>query len=104
MADRLLKFLRKLLPYQVFIIHGKSMEPTLREGAILVIKKTKRVKLQDMIALYSPQDQRIIIKRLVRITESGYFVKGDNGDGSTDSRHFGAVKKEDIIGRVVAVH
>jgi nickel-type superoxide dismutase maturation protease len=102
MVDRFLKFLLKLLPYQVFTIQGKSMEPTLKEGTTLVVKKTKKVKLQDIIALYHPQDQRIIVKRLVRITNTGYFVKGDNSDSSTDSRNFGVVNKERIIGKIVA--
>lgn len=36
------------------------------------------------------------------VPESSYFVLGDNRENSRDSREFGAVKKEEIIGRVIA--
>jgi signal peptidase I len=39
----------------------------------------------------------------VKIGENEYFVIGDNAPNSRDSREFGAIKKEDIVGKVVEI-
>ena len=38
------------------------------------------------------------------IDENSYFMMGDNRQNSTDSRYFGAVKKEKIIGRSLLIY
>ncbi len=38
---------------------------------------------------------------IISIPEGEYLVFGDNREASSDSRHWGAVKKELIVGRAV---
>lgn len=39
----------------------------------------------------------------LQLQEDEYFVMGDNRDNSRDSRYFGAVKRDSILGRATAV-
>jgi signal peptidase I len=40
----------------------------------------------------------------VAVTEGNYFVLGDNRSNSCDSRAWGLVPRDSIVGRVVAVY
>lgn len=42
-----------------------------------------------------------MIKRIQKIRGNEYFVVGDNKKESTDSRNFGWIKKDQIIGKVI---
>lgn len=50
-----------------------------------------------------PRDGKTIIKRIIKIENNRYFVEGDNKAASTDSRDFGMIDKDNIIGKVVFV-
>lgn len=56
-----------------------------RVGDIVVIKK----------------DGKEMVKRVQSIYDREIFVEGDNEKESTDSRKFGPIKKEQIIGKVI---
>ncbi len=125
---------------------GPSMDPTLKDGDILVLSKFHYhifdVKRNDVIA-FSYDDSKFLIKRVIGlpgetisykdnilyidgvgytedlvpdtttsdfdltdfgydvIPEDMYFVMGDNRTDSLDSRDFGLIKKEDIIGKTL---
>jgi len=88
-----------------FIVSGNSMEPTYKTGNRLCVSRLFytffKPKIGDVAVLRDPRDSRLVLKRVVGITPDGYFVKGDNESGSTDSRTFGSVKKENIVGKVL---
>lgn len=133
---------------------GPSMNPTLKEGDILVLNKImykfRKIKRNDIVALRYAEDEKLVVKRIIGlpgekieykdlkenndvksilyidgkgydeeylnnvytksfsiedlgyevIPDDMYLVLGDNRSNSLDSRNFGLVKKEDIIGRV----
>lgn len=68
-----------------------------------------RVKVDgDMIEVnnvpkenYIPAGAKQHKKYTVSVPKDSYFVMGDNPYCSTDSRHFGAVNKSNIIGKVI---
>lgn len=87
-----------------YICEGKSMNPTLKDGEAVLIDRTAKIEIGDIVIAKHPVEQRSeIVKRVASINERGhYFLVGDNPADSNDSRHFGAVTKEYIKGKVVA--
>lgn len=75
-----------------FVIYRtfNSIEPAPDPGSILIIEHPQRPEI-------------IMIKRLIKISESGFDVRGDNQNASTDSREFGYLKPVQIKGIVEAV-
>ena len=87
-----------------YICEGKSMNPTLRDGEVVLVDRKANVETGDIVVAKHPIEQTSeIVKRIERINERGhYFLVGDNLEDSNDSRHFGAVTREYIKGKVVA--
>jgi nickel-type superoxide dismutase maturation protease len=81
------------------------MNPTLKDGeVVLVDREPATIEIGDIVVAKHPIAQTgEVVKRVARINERGhYFLIGDNPDDSEDSRHFGAVTREYIKGKVVA--
>jgi nickel-type superoxide dismutase maturation protease len=88
-----------------YICEGKSMNPTLKDGeVVLVDREAEKIEIGDIVVAKHPIEQTSeVVKRVTRINERGhYFLAGDNLEDSSDSRHFGAVTREYIKGKVVA--
>ena len=87
-----------------YICEGNSMNPTLKDGETVLVDRAAKIEVGDIVVAKHPIEQQSeIIKRVERITERGhYFLIGDNLEDSNDSRHFGAVTREYIKGKVVA--
>jgi signal peptidase I len=76
------------------------MAPALLAGdRLLVVRLPPRVG--DVVALRDPRaPARLIVKRVVGVGDA-ITVLGDNADASTDSRSFGPVPPDSIVGRAV---
>ncbi len=87
-----------------YICEGKSMSPTLKDGEAVLVDREAKIEIGDIVVAKHPIEQTSeIVKRVARINQHGhYFLVGDNLEDSNDSRHFGAVTKEYIKGKVVA--
>lgn len=87
-----------------YICEGTSMNPTLKDGEVVLVDREATIEIGDIVVAKQPTDQNSeVVKRVARINERGhYFLVGDNPDDSTDSRHYGAVRREYIRGKVVA--
>lgn len=87
-----------------YICEGTSMNPTLKDGETVLVDRAAKIEIGDIVVAKHPIEQRSeVVKRIERINERGhYFLVGDNLEDSNDSRHFGAVTKEYIKGKVVA--
>ena len=84
------------------------MFPLLQPGNEILIDpyayKKFPPKLDDIVVTKHPEKPEItIVKRVTAFDgETRYFLTGDNLTDSTDSRHWGSVKSEDILGRVTS--
>lgn len=89
-------------------ISGNSMLPLLKPGTEILINPNayqKSIpKIGDIIVTIHPAHPNLsIVKRITAINQDGsYFLTGDNPTESTDSRHWGTIKLEDIIGKVTS--
>jgi len=83
-------------------VEGPSMEPTLSEGDRLLVMRTRRVRPGDVVALRAPGGGgRVLVKRVHASQLGGVVVLGDNPAASTDSRDFGPVPAQSVLGRAV---
>lgn len=84
-------------------VTGESMLPTLQPGDRVLALRAGRLLVGDIVACVDPRDPgRILVKRVAAVaTGGGYVVLGDNTDTSTDSRHFGPISSDLIIGRLI---
>jgi len=95
-----------LFPITRFKIEDRSMEPTLKSGDYVFVNKLAYVfgdpSKGDVVVLRHPEEKgKFLIKRVSLVTNSDkYYVLGDNKNFSRDSRHFGPIKKDSIIGKV----
>ena len=87
-----------------YICEGKSMNPTLKDGEVVLVDREANIEVGDIVVAKHPlAPNEEVVKRVARINERGhYFLIGDNPEDSLDSRDYGAVKREYIKGKVVA--
>lgn len=88
-----------------FKVKDRSMEPTLNEGSHVLVNRLayrRRVpQVGDVIVLRHPREDVFLVKRVERLEGDRVYVVGDSGEHSVDSRSFGPVRRELIVGKVL---
>lgn len=89
-----------------FKVSGHSMEPTIKYGQYILVSKLPYIfskpKNKDIIA-FRNKNREILIKRIIKIKGNRYFIQGDNLKDSLDSRSFGYISKNDILGKIIYI-
>ena len=91
---------------QRFKVVGRSMLPLLKPKEEILIDpwayRKHKPQINDVILTNHPYDDRLkIVKRVVWVADDdSYFLLGDNLEASTDSRHWGRIDRQKIVGRV----
>jgi nickel-type superoxide dismutase maturation protease len=84
------------------VVEGTSMEPTVLGGDRLLVVRRPSPRVGDIVALPDPRNgRRLLVKRLTAVVGTELIVEGDNRGSSTDSRDFGPVAGEKLMGRAV---
>ena len=87
-----------------YLVAGHSMEPTIRDGDWVLVDATaytaRRPRIGDVVVASDPRERaRAVFKRVARRNPNGVWLLGDSPQQSTDSRDFGWVSDEAVIGR-----
>jgi signal peptidase I len=97
-------------------VAGASMTPALHAGDRLLVVRTRRLRVGDLVVLPDPRDpDRALVKRLAAepggrvscgdlVLEAGegeVIVLGDNPAASTDSRDLGPLPVGSVVGKAV---
>jgi nickel-type superoxide dismutase maturation protease len=79
-------------------VRGPSMSPTLRDGDVVLVLPGGRPRPGAVVLVSWPaRSSQLSVKRVVGRSGAGWWVLGDNPDGSTDSRTLGPA---DVLGTV----
>ena len=113
---------------KIVLVSGGSMEPTFHSGQpILIARGAAFMNIQDgdMIVFRDNNDGTLIVKRVYkksgetvdihhepafwgrkdgtyRVPENAFYCLGDNPPKSYDSRAFGAVEADQVVGKVIS--
>lgn len=96
-----------MLLFSRFQVTGHSMEPVAKPGDKVVISSLpyffSKPKLGDLVAVNHPQKKgKILLKKIERVENNKtFYVAGINKNDSEDSRKFGPVERNQILGKVV---
>ena len=79
------------------------MTPGIKNGETVLVSYIfylfKNPQIGDIVAFRKAE--KILIKRITKIKEKEYFLEGDNNRDSLDSKNFGFILRENIIGKVI---
>jgi len=107
----------KLFVFDFIVAQGQSMEPAITDGNVLVISRLRyglklpgqkkylirwaQPKAGEVVVFYTPEGE-IAVKRCTSLIDGQrFYAEGDNGLASYDSRSYGYVPLDSIIGKVL---
>ena len=84
------------------------MLPAIKPNDLIIYKRFNPNNFEPkaglIIVVNNPLDkQKLLIKRIASFNSKGLFIKGDNDEGSWDSRHFGNINYSSIKGIVTNI-
>jgi phage repressor protein C with HTH and peptisase S24 domain len=79
-------------------VRGPSMAPALRDGDIVLVRFGAAPRPGDAVLVRWPaRPAQLSVKRAVAPVEGGWWVRGDNPFGSTDSRELGPAEVVAVV-------
>ncbi|MFD0275483.1 nickel-type superoxide dismutase maturation protease [Kitasatospora sp. NPDC127111] len=89
-------------PFGLIDVAGPSMVPTLREGDQLLVRYGARIRPGAVVVFRHPfQQDLLVVKRAAERRPKGWWLLSDNRPVDSDSRSYGAVPDELVLGRVL---
>ncbi|MFI6443103.1 nickel-type superoxide dismutase maturation protease [Kitasatospora sp. NPDC050543] len=91
-----------VLPFGLIDVAGASMVPTLAEGDRLVVRYGARIRPGAVVVVRHPfQQDLLVVKRADGRRPGGWWLLSDNRLVDSDSRQFGVVPDDLVLGRVL---
>jgi signal peptidase I len=111
--------LLKFLLFDFMITEGPSMSPAIENGAVLVVVRLaygfrppgsgryllrwSHPKAGDVVVFFTPGGDTAVKRCGAWIGDGTFFALGDNNSESYDSRFYGPVPVDRIIGKVLGI-
>lgn len=80
------------------------MEPLIKNGEKILVSEIpylfKKPQLNDVVVV-KVENNLILVKRIIKISNGKHFVLGDNKKDSKDSRSFGNLSRKQILGKMI---
>jgi signal peptidase I len=95
-----------MFPFRRFRVEDESMRPTLEPGDYVLVNRwayrTRAPARGDLVVVRDPEaPERFLVKRVSAADDPSHIdVGGDNDRVSRDSRVFGPVPLEKVVGKV----
>ncbi|MFJ8043034.1 nickel-type superoxide dismutase maturation protease [Kitasatospora sp. NPDC096147] len=91
-----------LLPFGVVVVAGPSMRPALRDGDRVLVRYGAPARAGSVVLFRHPvRPGLLVLKRAAGRRPEGWWMLSDNPFVETDSRQYGPVPGELVLGRVV---
>lgn len=82
-------------------VQGDSMTPTLVDGQFVLFDPARTAVVGDVVVARHPSQPIDIVKRVASIDPAGLVeLASDNGQDGTDSRSFGRIDIDAVVGTV----
>lgn len=82
-------------------VRGPSMWPAFEDGDRLLVAPARRLREGDVVVLVEPGGGGLrAVKRVAATSPGSVVVLGDNPAASRDSRAYGPVPRQAVLGRV----
>ena len=102
----LITFLSLIIGYRQHLrVVGNSMKGSLSEGDLIIYKninpKNSELGVGDIVVASHPKiKSKLVVKRIYQIHQDKFDLRGDNSLSSTDSREWGLIELDLIVGKV----
>ena len=86
------------MPWRRVAVRGPSMSPALRDGDVLLARFGAAARPGDAVLVrWASRPGQLSVKRAVRPADGGWWVRGDNPFGSTDSDTLGPAQVVAVV-------
>ena len=79
-------------------VRGPSMSPALHDGDVVIVRFGAPVRSGEVVLVrWLARPGQLSVKRAVRAVDDGWWVRGDNPFGSTDSDALGPAQVVAVV-------
>jgi signal peptidase len=93
----LLLLIPRFTSFDVLVVRGGSMEPTIGVGSVLVIDRGSRDPVEGTITTFRQPDGAVVTHRVIAVMSDGYVTQGDANPRPDLTRR----RPEEVMGTAV---
>ncbi|HET8784811.1 MAG TPA: signal peptidase I [Candidatus Limnocylindrales bacterium] len=87
----------RLTPFDVLVVRGGSMEPTIAVGSVLVIDRASRSPVEGTVTSFRQGDGTVVTHRVIAVLDDEYVTKGD----ANERPDLGRRTADEVLGTAV---